>query len=142
LKLESFMSIESEGDIYVALSCIRHLIDAQFSSMDKQKILVSTSELLRNVLDHAGAQGHFACSILHDDSRIGLCVRVSDNGPGIAGMGTIIREKPIKKSSGLGVGLSGVKRLMDEVDVKTSCKGTTIMAVKWAKAREQTLIEQ
>lgn len=133
MKLEPVMSIESEGDIYVALSYIRHLIDTQFSSMDKQKIFVSTSELLRNVLDHAGAQGHFACSILHDDSRIGLCVQVSDNGPGIHGLDTDLLGESVKKSRGLGVGLSGVKRLMDEVDVTTSCNGTTIVAVIWAK---------
>jgi serine/threonine-protein kinase RsbT len=132
LKFEPLMSIQSEGDIYIALSHIRHLIDYRFSSMDKQKILVSTSELLRNILDHAAATGDFTCSLVNKCARTGLLVRVSDHGPGIIDVETILQGKSSGRTLGLGVGLSGVKRLMDEIDIKTSCEGTIIEVIKWS----------
>ncbi|WP_120190711.1 ATP-binding protein [Ammoniphilus oxalaticus] len=98
-----------------------------FSELDKQKVLVSVSELARNVLVHANGQGFIESKILKDS----LCITVVDQGPGILNIEEILRCAEVKSETGLGLGLNGVKRLMDEFYVETGEGGTKIIAVKW-----------
>lgn len=124
------VAIYKEQDILLALSVTRRCLQAlQFSKLDEQKVLVSVSELTRNILDHAKGAGVFVCETVGHTIRI----RVSDNGPGISNLDEILHGKKSKHTNGLGLGLMGVHRLMDECIIDTSKGGTTIIAVKRGK---------
>ncbi|MBP1931726.1 serine/threonine-protein kinase RsbT [Ammoniphilus resinae] len=124
-------NIFSENDIYVALSRTRYLIkDLPFSDSDKQAIFVTIMELTRNILIHAGSKGVFTCDIVDNGVRI----TVRDFGSGIRDLDEILNGS-YKSKTGLGLGLAGSKRLMDEFKIKTSSKGTEIVAFKRIKPR-------
>ncbi|MBL0388717.1 ATP-binding protein [Tumebacillus sp. ITR2] len=123
------LRIKSEDDIYMALSQVRRLMkQVGFSELNQQKVLVTVSELTRNVLDHAGANGQFFCEAV--EGR-GVRVKVTDNGPGISNLSRALEGEKSPESQGLGLGLSGVKRLMDACTIETSTGGTSIIATKW-----------
>lgn len=123
------VNISSEDDIYFALSTVRQFIkQLPFSESDQQKILVSVSELTRNILDHARGKGRFYCELIDQ----GIRFIVIDEGPGILNLDDALNGKKISSSRGLGLGLSGAKRLMDEFQIETSTRGTKIVAIKWA----------
>ncbi|NGQ96136.1 anti-sigma regulatory factor [Brevibacillus sp. SYP-B805] len=123
------VNISSEDDIYFALSIVRHFMkQLPFSESDQQKIFVSVSELTRNVLDHACSKGLFYCELIDQ----GIRFIVTDEGPGILNVDEVLNGKKRSSSRGLGLGLSGVKRLMDEFQIETSTRGTKVVATKWA----------
>jgi serine/threonine-protein kinase RsbT len=123
------VNISSEDDLYFALSTVRHFMkDLPFSESDQQKIFVSVSELTRNILDHAYSKGLFYCELLDQ----GIRFIVTDEGPGILHLEDVLQGKKVSSSRGLGLGLSGVKRLMDEFQIETSTRGTKIVVTKWA----------
>jgi serine/threonine-protein kinase RsbT len=123
------VNISSENDIYFALSTVRHFMkELPFSESDQQKVFVSVSELTRNILDHACSKGLFYCELIDQ----GIRLTVTDEGPGIHNLDEILSGKKISSSRGLGLGLSGVKRLMDEFHIETSTRGTKVVATKWA----------
>ncbi|MFC4767282.1 ATP-binding protein [Effusibacillus consociatus] len=121
------VNISSEDDVYFALSTVRRLMkQLRFSDLEQQKVFVSVSELTRNILDHAGRKGIFYCEIFDH----GLRIEVLDQGPGISNIDDVLDGKKTPSSRGLGLGLSGVKRLMDEFYIETSTGGTKVVAVK------------
>lgn len=123
------MKIRTEADVYMALSQVRRLMkELGFSELNQQKVLVTVSELTRNVLDHAGANGVFGCEII---DRRGIRIRVADRGPGIQNVPNALEGKKSPRSHGLGLGLAGVQRLMDECTIETSTGGTSVVATKW-----------
>ncbi|WP_081841586.1 ATP-binding protein [Alicyclobacillus macrosporangiidus] len=123
------VNISSEYDIYYALSTVRHFVkQLPFSESDQQKIFVSVSELTRNVLDHAYGKGNFCCELMDE----GIRFTVTDHGPGIVDLDEVLKGKRKSSSRGLGLGLSGVMRLMDECWIETSTRGTKVVAIKWA----------
>jgi serine/threonine-protein kinase RsbT len=123
------VNISSEDDIYFALSAVRHIMKKlPFTESDQQKIFVSVSELTRNILDHACSKGLFYCELIDQ----GIRFIVTDEGPGILNIDEVLNGKKRSASRGLGLGLSGVKRLMDEFQIETSTKGTKVVAIKWA----------
>ncbi|EES73124.1 serine/threonine-protein kinase RsbT [Paenibacillus sp. oral taxon 786 str. D14] len=121
------VNISSEDDIYFALSTVRHFMkQLPFSEADQQRIYVSVSELTRNILDHACGKGIFYCELIDQ----GIRFTVTDEGPGIPNINEVLNGKKGSSSCGLGLGLSGVKRLMDEFQIETSTRGTKIVATK------------
>ncbi|MBO8165482.1 MAG: ATP-binding protein [Brevibacillus sp.] len=124
-----FVNIRIEHDIYLALHHVRLMMDKlSFSKMDKQKVLVAVSELTRNILDHAGANGSFSCECIENQ---GIRLIIQDSGKGIDNLHQILSGEGTPNRRGLGLGLSGAKRMMDEFTIKTSKEGTTIVCVKW-----------
>lgn len=123
------VKIQSEDDIYYALSTVRHLMKhLSFSELDQQKVFVSVSELTRNILDHACSNGLFYCELIDP----GIRFMVTDKGTGIPDIDEVLNRKTTSLSRGLGLGLSGAKRLMDEFHIETSTEGTKVVAIKWA----------
>jgi serine/threonine-protein kinase RsbT len=120
------VEIKSEYDVYQAVTLVSHLIkDRSFSESDKQSIFISVLELTRNILDHTGTKGIFRCEMVQNELHF-TCI---DKGPGIENLNNILLGLH-KSSHGLGVGLAGAKRLLDDLHIETSKEGTRIIGVK------------
>ncbi len=102
-----------------------------FSECDQTKIAIATSELARNILVHAQGKGKIIAKPIVEPNRVGVIVIVKDKGPGIANVEEALQGINASRK-GLGVGLGGAKRLMDEFEIKSKAgEGTTITAKKW-----------
>ena len=101
-----------------------------FSLVDQTKVVTAASELARNVIDHGGG-GDFRIEALNNDSRRGLRLTFSDEGPGIIDMEQAMKDG-FTTGGGLGLGLGGAKRLVNEfiIDSKPG-RGTTVIVVRW-----------
>jgi serine/threonine-protein kinase RsbT len=119
--------IEREDDVYMASTLAKRLAEEYgLSKSDQTKLVVSIMELTRNIVFYTGKGELF---IKHDPS-IGIEIIVIDEGPGIPNIGKILDNKVISKT-GLGLGLSGVRRLMDDFEITSQInKGTKVRAVK------------
>lgn len=102
-----------------------------FSEVDQTKIAIAASELAKNILFHAGGKGKIIINSLIDPDRLGIIIIAEDKGPGIANPEKALQGINDSKK-GLGIGLSGAKRLMDEFNIESKVgKGTTVIAKKW-----------
>ncbi len=107
-----------------------HAKDMGFSMLNQTKIVTAASELGRNVLEH-GLGGSVLCESLGAGERMGIRLTFEDSGPGIENLELALSDGYTSKN-GLGLGLSGSKRLMDEFEILTEVGvGTTIVVVKW-----------
>nr|MDO8097642.1 ATP-binding protein [Candidatus Njordarchaeota archaeon] len=102
-----------------------------FSEADQAKIAIATSELAKNIVVHAHGDGRIVIKSLTEGDRVGIMVVAEDTGPGITDVEKSLEGGQSTKS-GLGIGLSGAKRLMDEFNVETKVgKGTRVTIKKW-----------
>lgn len=103
-----------------------------FGTVDQARIATAISELARNIYLYAGS-GHISCEILEKMGRKGLIITATDAGPGIPDL-SLVMEDGYTTSGGLGAGLPGVKRLVDEFDLRSEDgKGTTVQSIKWVR---------
>jgi serine/threonine-protein kinase RsbT len=125
--------IGSEGDIVMARQAIRSTATAcGFGITDVTRIVTATSELIRNIYQYAGC-GVMRWQTLTDESREGLELTFEDRGPGISDLAKAM-EAGYSTSKGLGLGLPGAKRLMDEMTIQSEIgKGTTVQVRKWLR---------
>jgi serine/threonine-protein kinase RsbT len=125
--------IDSDGDIIIARQKGRTLAaELGFSPTDVVRIATAISELARNVLSYAES-GEIKLEALNSRSRCGLAIVVMDRGPGIADVEQAMQDA-YSTSGGLGMGLPGVRRLMDEFKIESSVgEGTTVSATKWCR---------
>ena len=124
------VSIHSEKDIILARKSVREVATAMgFGITDVTRIVTAASELVRNIYVYANS-GVMRWRVLRSP-RAGLELIFEDEGPGISDI-TRAMEPGYTTGSGLGMGLPGSKRLMDEMDVSSEVgKGTTVCARKW-----------
>jgi serine/threonine-protein kinase RsbT len=122
--------IVSEMDIVVARQRGRTLAaKLGFSPADLALIATAISELARNVLQHA-KQGEIVLRLVENSPR-GIVVIASDQGPGIADL-ELAMQDGYSTGGGLGLGLPGARRLMDEFDIVSELgKGTVVTVKKW-----------
>lgn len=114
--------------------------EIKYDNTNKIRIGTTISELTRNIIEHA-SHGTLSFSIASRSmGSDGLVLVFSDQGDGIIDMDTI-SDGSFQSKKGMGVGLMGSQRLMDEFDIQTSSKGTTITAVKWLP-RHVALLEE
>jgi serine/threonine-protein kinase RsbT len=125
--------IGSEGDIVMARRAVRNAATALgFGITDVTRIVTAASELTRNIYQYAGS-GVMRWRCLSQDARVGLELIFEDSGPGIADV-TKAMEAGFTTGKGLGMGLPGAKRLMDEMTVHSlPDKGTTVEVRKWLR---------
>ncbi|MGG1398085.1 anti-sigma regulatory factor [Bacillus salipaludis] len=130
---ESYVKIISEWDIVEARQLGRNIAkELGFGTVDQARITTAISELARNIYLYAG-EGEIHIECLREFGRIGLKVTAVDQGPGIRDIRKVM-EDGYSTSGGLGAGLPGVKRLMDNFDLISSPgKGTTIQVEKWLR---------
>ena len=105
---------------------------AGFSSGDQTVIAAAISEIARNILNYA-KRGEVLLSVVTNGDRQGVIVVARDQGPGIPDVQRAL-EDGYSTSGGLGLGLPGARRLMDDFDVTSSAgKGTTVTMKMWRR---------
>ena len=101
-----------------------------FSLVDQTKLVTAASELARNTLIHGGG-GEMHIEVLVDGARRGVRATFVDHGPGIPDIDQAMKDGYTTKG-GLGMGLGGAKRLVNEFAVTSTVgKGTTVTIVRW-----------
>lgn len=125
------MSIQSSADVVLVRQAVRQFaVDLRFSLVDQTKIVTAASELARNTLDYGGG-GTVTLEILDKDHRQGLQLTFVDQGPGIPDIELALKDG-YTTGGGLGMGLSGTKRLVSEFNIISKLgQGTTVTVIKW-----------
>jgi serine/threonine-protein kinase RsbT len=101
-----------------------------FSSSEQVLIATAISEAARNMLQYAG-KGEIILNYLEEGNRRGIVIVAQDDGPGIADIEQAMIDG-YSSSGGLGLGLSGIKRLMNDLEVISEAgKGTTLIMRRW-----------
>jgi serine/threonine-protein kinase RsbT len=123
--------IHTDQDIVAARQKGRTLaVELGFSPGDATLIATAISELARNIVTYAGT-GVVAIQGIQASGRQGILVIASDRGPGIVDIRQAMRDG-FSTSGSLGLGLPGVRRLMDEFDLQSRVgRGTTVAVKKW-----------
>ena len=123
--------LRSEHDIVLARQQVRRLTqELQFSLVDQTKMVTAASELARNALVYGGG-GKMAWEVLEVPGRRGLKLLFSDEGPGIPNLDLAMTDG-WTSGKGLGMGLTGTKRLVNEFDIDTKVgAGTRVTIARW-----------
>jgi serine/threonine-protein kinase RsbT len=131
LARETRVTINSDQDIVLARQKGRSLAgELGFSPGDATLIATAISELARNIVSYA-RNGSITLRAIQGSSLQGILVVASDNGPGIADIRQAMRDG-FSTSGSLGLGLPGVRRLMDEFEITSQPgRGTTVAVKKW-----------
>lgn len=105
-------------------------VSSGLSLVDQTKIITAASEIARNTIDYGGG-GEVTVDLVKFNGRKGVRVVFSDKGPGIPDLQRALTDG-YTTGGGLGLGLSGAKRLCNEFDIKTKPgDGTVITLVRW-----------
>ncbi|MBS4178608.1 anti-sigma regulatory factor [Lederbergia citrea] len=133
MELQSCVKIINEWDIVAVRQLGRNVAkELGFGTVDQARITTAISELARNIFLYAG-KGEVCIEKEFENGKPGLKIVAKDDGPGIADIRRVM-EDGYTTSGGLGAGLPGVKRLMDEFDIHSKLdEGTKIIAVKWLR---------
>ena len=125
------VSIQSSGDVVLVRQAVRHFAVALgFGLVDQTKIVTAASELARNTLDYGGG-GTVLLETLQVGGRRGLRLTFEDQGPGIPDLEMALKDG-FTTGKGLGMGLSGAKRLANEFEIESTVgEGTRITIVRW-----------
>lgn len=128
---EGEVQINSESDIVTARKMVRDATVAlKFGVTDVTRVVTAASELVRNIYRYAGTGVMRLCTV-EDNNRVGIQLTFEDSGPGIADVDQAM-EVSFTTGEGLGLGLPGAKRLMDEIEVRSVVgQGTTVVVRKW-----------
>ena len=123
--------LRSEHDIVLARQQVRRLTqELQFSLVDQTKMVTAASELARNALVYGGG-GKMEWEVVSADSRRGLKLLFSDEGPGIPNLDLAMTDG-WTSGKGLGMGLTGTKRLVNDFDIDTKVgAGTRVTIARW-----------
>jgi serine/threonine-protein kinase RsbT len=127
------LPIVSNADIVAVRQQVRTAaVESGFSLIDQTKVVTAASELARNALVYAGG-GQVSIEIVETSQRRGLRLEFRDEGPGIPDVEQALTDG-WTTGSGLGLGLSGSRRLVDDFDlVSVPGEGTTVTVTKWAR---------
>jgi serine/threonine-protein kinase RsbT len=128
---DELIGLRSMDDMIKARQLVRDCAILQgLSLVDQTKIVTAASELARNTLIHGGG-GEMRLQALNDGPRRGVKVIFADRGPGIPNIELAMKDGYTTRG-GLGLGLSGSKRLVNEFSIESqSGKGTTVSIVRW-----------
>ena len=123
--------IASSEDVIRVRQLVRDcVVKLGFSLVEQTKMVTAASELARNTLEHGGG-GDVTMEEVHEGIRRGLRVRFSDQGPGIPNLDQALKDG-FTTGQGLGLGLSGSKRLVNEFYIESKPgKGTSVTIVRW-----------
>ncbi len=125
--------ITADEDVVRIRQLVRHLaVAAKLSLVDQTKLVTAASELARNTLVYGGG-GHAEVATVSNGTRTGVRVSFVDHGPGIANLDLAMTDG-YSSGTGLGLGLSGSRRLVDEFQIETAVgEGTRVTVTKWSR---------
>jgi serine/threonine-protein kinase RsbT len=125
------LPIRSENDIVIVRQAVRAWsVEIKCSLVDQTKVVTAASELARNTLIYGGG-GEATLEMLQEGVRRGLRVTFSDGGPGIPDIDRALRDG-YTTGSGMGLGLGGAKRLVNEFHIESKTgEGTRVSITKW-----------
>jgi serine/threonine-protein kinase RsbT len=134
-RTEERIAIESDADVVVARQRARALAaELELSTTDQTLLATAISEVARNITTYA-KRGEVVLSIINDGGREGIRVVARDDGPGIDDIELALQDG-YTSGGGLGLGLPGARRLVDEFDIESApSAGTTVTLVKWSRMR-------
>lgn len=123
--------IRQEKDMVRVRSTVRALTtQLRFSLVDQTKVITAASEIARNTLVY-GKGGTLTVEVIKEGSRLGLRLVFDDQGPGIADL-KLAMQDGFTTGSGLGLGLGGSRRLVNEFNIESNSGcGTRITLIKW-----------
>ena len=125
------LPIQTSSDVVLARQKVRQwALELKFTIVDQTKIVTAASEIGRNTVQYGGG-GEARISVIANGTRRGLRLEFIDSGPGIADIEQALKDG-YSTGGGLGLGLSGARRLSDEfhIDSKRG-SGTRITLVRW-----------
>jgi serine/threonine-protein kinase RsbT len=127
------LRIKTESDIVAARRAVRDAAtQLGFAQTDVTRIVTAASELARNVFKYAG-EGVMRWKLVERNSGTGIELEFADRGPGIQDI-NLAMEEGYSTGGGLGMGLPGAKRLVDELEVHSAVgEGTTVTLKKWRR---------
>ena len=133
MKDEVRIPVASGADIVTARLEGRQLAaKAGFNGSDLTVIATAISELARNIVEYA-RHGEMSLGIVLEGNRRGLRMEARDQGPGIPNI-ELAMQDGYSTGRGLGLGLPGTRRLMDEFSIESKVgAGTTVTAIKWIR---------
>jgi serine/threonine-protein kinase RsbT len=125
------IEIHEQSDVVRIRHSVRTITtELKFSVVDQTKIVTAASELGRNTLIH-GRGGRCSIETLETDGRLGIRLVFEDEGPGIADIQLALKDG-YTSGDGMGLGLGGARRLMNEFEIVSSPgKGTTVSVIRW-----------
>jgi serine/threonine-protein kinase RsbT len=125
------MPLRGEHDIVLSRQTVRLLTQGlKFSLVEQTKMVTATSELARNAVVYGGG-GEMRWKVVADGMRQGLRLWFEDQGPGIPDLELALTDG-WTSGQGMGVGLSGSRRLVNEFDIRTQVgQGTCVTITRW-----------
>lgn len=128
---EGVMPLRNEPDIVACRQMVRQLaVGLKFSLVDQTKMITAASELSRNTLVHGGG-GQMRWQLVEDGMRRGLRLFFEDEGPGIPDLALALTDG-WTSGGGMGLGLPGSRRLVNEFDLRSAPgQGTCVTVTRW-----------
>ena len=125
------LELRVESDVVTCRQAVRRLAQSlRFSLVDQTRLITAASELARNTLVYGGG-GEMRWSVVQRGPRSGLRLDFEDHGPGIPDLALALTDG-WTSGGGLGLGMSGSKRLVHEFDVRTAPgEGTCVTITRW-----------
>lgn len=125
------LPLKNSNDVVLARQRVRHwAVELRFGLVDQTKLVTAASELARNALDH-GKGGTMTLEVLSEGAKSGLRLIFEDQGPGIPDIEQALKDG-FTSGSGMGLGLGGSKRLVNEFSIESQVgKGTKVTVARW-----------
>jgi serine/threonine-protein kinase RsbT len=130
-EFDETMPLRSSDDVVRVRQAVRaRAVAAGFSLVDQTKIVTAASEIGRNTVDYGGG-GTLRIEVLRNGQRRGVRLTFTDKGPGIRDLTQAMKDG-YTTGGGLGLGLSGAKRLSNEFDIQSAPgEGTVVTLARW-----------
>jgi serine/threonine-protein kinase RsbT len=125
------LAVRTSDDVVRVRQAVRaRAIEAGFGIVDQTKLVTAASEIARNTVVYGGG-GTLRIEVVREGTRRGVQLTFSDNGPGIADISAAMADG-YTTGGGLGLGLSGAKRLSNEFSIESAPgRGTTVTLARW-----------
>jgi serine/threonine-protein kinase RsbT len=123
--------VRTSEDVVAVRQTVREwAVSSGFSLVDQTKIVTAASELARNTVSYGGG-GTLRLEVLNDGAKRGLRLTFEDSGPGIADVDQALKDG-FTTGGGLGLGLGGARRLMNDFQIESRLgAGTRVMVTRW-----------
>lgn len=132
IKSDSLPVRSSEDLVMVRTSVRKYAAELRFGIVDQTKIVTAASEIARNTIDY-GKGGNLRVECINNGIKRGLRLVFTDKGPGIRDIDKALTDG-YTSGTGMGLGLGGTRRLMDEFAIASKLnEGTTVTITKWSR---------